>query len=327
MKDLLDIRATSISTHDWCAAHSTQKLKPTESFSEAQGVLVHDTHTHAWHAPNQSRDGSNQPWRFTRCEFSSKTLHPSKAGQAFTLGNNAGRVMLQTCSISGTESKFDSADEAPRPSLPLLRFSSHPSTSQDSFFFHKKGRASRWYAEQRKHKRHTSLLQKYENEIFMTIKSFLWGRGEMEKEMQRWGWRRRRLSFWRKPPSPWCLHSWTFRPVGYLKGKSRPKRLIPSPPSNLSVLTSRPPLPPLPPLFVPFHCFPSSCHFRTVGNISMAVSKKDLTQFQLTNWRWMKWGHGAAALRRCLRDYDCFVCSVSLKHWKKTRRILTPPDV
>lgn len=43
--------------------------------------------------------------------------------------------MLQSCSISGTECKFDFADEAPLPSLAHsirhLHSSSHPFTSQD----------------------------------------------------------------------------------------------------------------------------------------------------------------------------------------------------
>lgn len=46
--------------------------------------------------------------------------------------------MPRSCSISGTERKFDFTDEAPLPSLPYSiphpHSSSHPFTSKDDFF-------------------------------------------------------------------------------------------------------------------------------------------------------------------------------------------------
>lgn len=55
------------------------------------------------------------------------------------------KIFLQSCSISGTECKFDFADEAPLPSfaefIPHPHFSSHSSTSQE-FFSPQKGKRS-----------------------------------------------------------------------------------------------------------------------------------------------------------------------------------------
>lgn len=90
--------------------------------------------------PNRCTADCSQPGRFTTWTFSFKLSKPAKQRRLSLRDTfkKKEKLFLQSCSISGTECKFDFPDEAPLLSLaefiPHPYFSSHLLTSQEFFF-------------------------------------------------------------------------------------------------------------------------------------------------------------------------------------------------
>lgn len=97
--------------------------------------------------PNRCTADCSQPGRFTTWTFSFKLSKPAKQRRLSLRDTfkKKEKLFLQSCSISGTECKFDFPDEAPLLSLaefiPHPYFSSHLLTSQE-FFSPQKGKSS-----------------------------------------------------------------------------------------------------------------------------------------------------------------------------------------